>query len=201
MRLEEWFEIYRKIISDFNFSPEKDDESARLMHRLGKGKLLDSRILEEIISGREVAVVGGAVTDSIESDVIITAGKAIIKWIKLSDRLPDIHVTDMEESDDILLSLEENRTVLVLHAHGDNMDRVKSVVPKLTKFIGTTQNKPFNKIYNFGGFTDGDRAAIIAKKFGAEKIVLHGFNFDYRKGIKGKKLYWAKKILEMEGLI
>ena len=63
MRLEEWLEIYREITSDFNFPPERDDESARLMHRLGRKKLLDCSVLERIISGKEVVVVGGAVKE------------------------------------------------------------------------------------------------------------------------------------------
>ncbi len=200
MRLEEWFEIYGKIISDFGFSPDKDDESARLMHRLGGEKLLDCDVLEKAISGKEVTVVGGAVKGRIESEVIITAGKAIVRWMKLSGRTPDVHVTDMEEPDEILISLEKNGAVLVLHAHGDNMDRVRSVVPKVRKFVGTTQNVPFDRIYNFGGFTDGDRAALIAKRFSAKKIILHGFEFN-AEGIKGRKLWWAKKILEIERIL
>ncbi len=200
MRLEEWLEIYREITSDFNFPPERDDESARLMHRLGRKKLLDCSVLERIISGKEVVVVGGAVKDKVEGEVIITAGKAIMNWIKISGRIPDIHVTDMEEPDEILIQLEESGAVLVLHAHGDNMERVKSVVPKVRKFIGTTQNMPFNRIYNFGGFTDGDRAALIAKRFNAKKVTLHGFEFRAG-GVKGKKLRWARKILEIEGIL
>ncbi|MBE8539913.1 6-hydroxymethylpterin diphosphokinase MptE-like protein [Geoglobus acetivorans] len=200
MRLEEWFELYRQILSDFNFSAEDDVKSARLMHGLGKDKLLDAEALREKIEGRDVVVVGGAVNSEADGEVIITAGKAIVKWMKLSDRTPDVHVTDMEESADLLVSLEENGTLLVLHAHGDNMDRVREVVPRVKSFVGTTQNTPFDRIYNFGGFTDGDRAAIIAKRFGAKKITLHGFDFRAG-GIKGKKLSWARKILEKEGLI
>jgi hypothetical protein len=68
--------------------------------------------------------------------------------------------------------------------------------------VGTTQSVPFDRIYNFGGFTDGDRAALIAKKFGARKIRLYGFNFEKADNkIKLKKLKWAKRILEKEGII
>ncbi len=200
MELEKWLKIYEEISSDFNFIPEKDQKSAELMHRLGKDKLLDSHVLEETIRGKRVSVVGGAVKNEIDAEIIITAGKAILKWKNISRRIPEVHVTDMEEPDEVLLWLEKKGTILVLHAHGDNMDRVKSVVPKLGKFVGTTQNVPFNKIFNFGGFTDGDRAALIAKRFSAREICLHGFEFS-AEGVKGKKLQWAKAILEMEGII
>ncbi|RLI75194.1 hypothetical protein DRP05_15180 [Archaeoglobales archaeon] len=206
MELEDWYKFYDKILEDFGFSREKDEEAAKIMHELGKYKLLDYTILEKTIKNKSVAVVGGAIEKSelefneeFNEDVIITSGKAVVKLI--NKMTPQIHVTDMEEDDKILVNLEKKGCILVLHAHGDNIDRIRSVVLKLTKFIGTTQSKPFNKIYNFTGFTDGDRAAIIAKRFGAKKIKLYGFDFERAEGIKKKKLKWAKKILEFEGLI
>lgn len=200
MRLEEWFQIYRQIISDFRFDEDEDARAARLMHELAGGKLMDPDELERRISGREVVVVGGAVDSEVDGDVLITAGKAIQKWVEISSRIPDVHVTDMEESEDLLTELERKGTLLVLHAHGDNMDRIKAVVPKVRRFVATTQHRPFNRIYNFGGFTDGDRAALLAKRFGARRVILHGFRFE-AEGIKGKKLRWAKIILEREGLL
>jgi len=101
-----------------------------------------------------------------------------------------------------LVELQNRGCILVLHAHGDNIERIKSVIPKLRRFVGTTQSVPFDRIYNFGGFTDGDRAALLAKKFGAEKIGLYGFNFESAESeTKLKKLKWARRILEMEGII
>ncbi|MEM2818029.1 MAG: hypothetical protein QXN39_06050, partial [Archaeoglobaceae archaeon] len=72
---------------------------------------------------------------------------------------------------------------------------------RLKSFVATTQSKPFGRVYNFCGFTDGDRAVLIAKKFGAKKITLYGFDFEKAEGTKLKKLKWAKKILEIEGCI
>uniref|UniRef100_A0A7C3UGT4 6-hydroxymethyl-7,8-dihydropterin pyrophosphokinase n=1 Tax=Geoglobus ahangari TaxID=113653 RepID=A0A7C3UGT4_9EURY len=201
MNLEDWFKFfYYQILSDFGFDEEKDKEAARLMHSLAGDKLLDKEVIRNKVEGREVAVIGGAVENEINTETIITAGKAILKWMEISDRTPDIHVTDMEEDSDILIDLENKGCLLILHAHGDNIDRIKDTIPKIGRFIGTTQHFPFNRIYNFGGFTDGDRAAIIAKEFGASKIILHGFRF-HSTGIKGKKLTWAKRILKFEGII
>ncbi|RLI75143.1 hypothetical protein DRO97_04040 [Archaeoglobales archaeon] len=201
MRLEEWYSFYNQILEDFGFSREEDERAAKIIYELGRDKLLDCKILENLIKNKSVAVIGGAIEDEFEpnEEVIISSGKAVVKLI---DKItPQIHVTDMEEDDEVLINLDRKGCILVLHAHGDNIDRIKSVVPKLTKFIATTQSKPFDKIYNFTGFTDGDRAAIIAKMFGAREIKLHGFNFERAEGVKKKKLKWAKKILEFEGLI
>jgi uncharacterized Rossmann fold enzyme len=43
--------------------------------------------------------------------------------------------------------------------------------------MGTTQSIPEGKLYNFGGFTDGDRAIFLAVELGAEKIFLAGMDF------------------------
>jgi hypothetical protein len=198
MHLGKWLKLYSQILEDFGFSKERDEEAAKLIHTLGGEKLLDLSSLE-IIRGKEVAVVGGAYSgENIVEELKITAGKAV----ELVNFTPHIHVTDMEESDEILLDLEKRGCILVLHAHGDNIERIKSVVPKLKSFVATTQSEPFDRVYNFGGFTDGDRAAIMAKEFGASKIKLYGFDF-YKASneIKKRKLLWAKKILEIEEIL
>lgn len=198
MDMDVWLKLYSEILEDFGFSREEDEKAARVMSELGKDKLMDKSVLE-IIRGRNVAVIGGAYEkEEIREDIKITAGKAVYRV----DFTPDIHVTDMEEEDDILVELERKGCILVLHAHGDNIARVTSAVPKLRGFVGTTQSVPFDRIYNFGGFTDGDRAALIAKRFGARKISLYGFNFEKAENIvKMKKLRWAKRILEIGGII
>jgi hypothetical protein len=198
MQLEEWLKIYDQILSDFGFSKFDDERAAKLMHELAKNKLLDSGVLE-VINGKDVAVVGGAYSgEKINEDFVITAGKAV-KKLNLT---PQIHVTDMEEEDELLVELHSKGCILVLHSHGDNIERIRSVVPKLKQFVATTQSEPFNRVYNFTGFTDGDRAAIIAKKFGARQIKLYGFDFKKANDpIKLKKLKWAEKILKLEGII
>jgi uncharacterized Rossmann fold enzyme len=190
--------IYEQILSDFGFSRDEDEKAARLMRELAGDRLLESSVLE-FLRGKDVAVIGGAYEgESVREEVVITAGKAVNKV----DYVPHVHVTDMEEDEKLLASLEERGCILVLHAHGDNVDRIRKVIPVVKKFVGTTQSTPFDKIYNFGGFTDGDRAAIMAKKFGARSIKLYGFDFEKADNpVKQKKLKWAKFILEKEGII
>ncbi|HIP25448.1 MAG TPA: DUF115 domain-containing protein [Archaeoglobus profundus] len=200
MDLYTWLNyFYPQILADFGFDRENDVKATMLMLELGKDKLLDCSILKKVIYNKNVVVVGGAIDEfkPLKDWIIITAGKSILNL----DFIPHIHVTDMEEDDDILIELERNGCLLVLHAHGDNIDRIKSVVPKLKRFIATTQSEPIHKVYNFGGFTDGDRAAIIAKVFGAKFIKLVGFDFERAQGLKLKKLQWAKRILEFEGVL
>lgn len=94
---------------------------------------------------------------------------------------------------------------MVVHAHGDNMDALSEEVPRLKRIIGTTQSKPLDNVYNFGGFTDGDRCVFLAQEFGARSITLIGFDFKDTNvtPLKKKKLAWAEKLINMamgEGL-
>ncbi|MBO8180458.1 MAG: DUF115 domain-containing protein [Archaeoglobus sp.] len=190
--------LYEEILHEFGFSREEDERAAKVMKDLAGEKLLDCSVLE-FIRGKSVAVIGGTYSgESVDEEIVITAGKAVNKV----EFTPHVHVTDMEEDEDLLAELEERGCILVLHAHGDNIDRIRSVVPKVRRFVGTTQSIPFDRIYNFGGFTDGDRAALIAKRFGARSIKLYGFDFESADNpIKLKKLKWAKIILKSEGII
>ena len=203
MKLEKWIPIYFQILEDFGFSKEKDEKAAKLMHELGGGKLLDSSVLERKIRGKSVAVIGFSIKEEefvgIKEEVKITAGKALLRIKEFHPEfIPDIHVTDMEESE--LVREMDKKCILVLHAHGDNINVIKSIIPEISEFVATTQSMPFNRVYNFGGFTDGDRAVCLAKEMNAGVINIYGFNFKEAFGIKKKKLKWAEKILEIEGI-
>jgi len=56
------------------------------------------------------------------------------------------------------------------------------------RIVGTTQVKPRGRVHNYGGFTDGDRAIFLAKRFGAKKIGYAGFSFRKRKYAAAKRL-------------
>jgi uncharacterized Rossmann fold enzyme len=52
-------------------------------------------------------------------------------------------------------------------------------------------------VVNYGGFTDGDRAAFLADEFGAGELVFLGWDFDDPRvdPMKAKKLQWAERLL------
>ena len=93
-------------------------------------------------------------------------------------------------------------SIVLIHAHGDNRDKLEKYVPRFRRFIATTQARPFDRVYNFGGFSDGDRCVFVAKEFEAERIRLAGFDFDdpLVNPIKKKKLNWAKELIGMLGI-
>jgi uncharacterized Rossmann fold enzyme len=55
---------------------------------------------------------------------------------------------------------------------------LEKYVPLLRRFIATTQARPFDRVYNFGGFGDEDRCGFIAREFGIKGIRLAGFEFE-----------------------
>lgn len=106
----------------------------------------------------------------------IVANGAITALIN-NNIYPHISVTDLDGNINDLIKANERGTINFVHAHGDNIPLLKENVPKFNKIIGTTQTKKFEKVLNFGGFTDGDRGVFIAEFLGAKAIFLIGFDF------------------------
>jgi len=118
--------------------------------------------------------------------------------------VPDMIVTDLDGIVEDQVDLNDRGSVVFVHAHGDNQAAIKRHVPAFKgRLVGTCQCPPPPSVFNFGGFTDGDRAACICAALGASSIVLRGFDFGApsekrgkRKEVKLRKLAWARKILE-----
>ena len=208
MRNEDWEPIYSEILSDMGYDRASDENSAKVLRTLMlNADLIMDDELESVI-GSTVSVFGAA--DSLSSDIakmkpegtLISAGSATSAVMSMGI-IPDIVVTDLDG--DIVSQIEASRkgAITLIHAHGDNVDLVMRYAKEFTgKVILTTQSKPDYVLFNFGGFTDGDRAVCLARHFGARKIILYGFDFENPSSkdgsdpeIKKKKLVWAKRII------
>jgi 2-amino-4-hydroxy-6-hydroxymethyldihydropteridine diphosphokinase len=76
-------------------------------------------------------------------------------------------------------------------------------MPRFTgPVVATTQATPLPHVHNFGGFTDGDRAAFAAQELGASCITLVGFDLDDENvdPLKRGKLHIARKLLALIGI-
>jgi hypothetical protein len=116
-------------------------------------------------------------------------------------------VTDLDGDAQVVSRFSSRGAVTVVHAHGDNIHRLDAVKDFRGPVLGTCQCEPFGKLRNFGGFTDGDRAAFLAEAFGAESVDLVGFDFDNpvpKAGsdavVKRRKLAWARRLLGSVGI-
>lgn len=103
----------------------------------------------------------------------------------------------------------------IVHAHGDNIEKLKLFEDDIIKFeniIGTTQVEPLTNLINPGGFTDGDRILFFLRTLipPFHKLFLIGMDFGSIIGkyskinikvnqeanpIKLKKLSYALKVI------
>ncbi len=132
-------------------------------------------------------------------DVAFVAADGAACVLLMKGIVPEIIVTDLDGPFDAILKANQGGSIVVVHAHADNLDALRRCVPQLTNVIGTAQCRPPEGLYNFGGFTDGDRCVFLAKELGAASITLAGFDFEDESVTlrKRKKLAWARKLIDL----
>ena len=215
MEFIDWFPYYQSIRQQFGYSTQKDQEAANILSKMIKRKALDKKVLQRKIAGKQVMVIGSGPGLDRNLEFIkknrtlkkIVANGAV--QVLIEGRIkPDIVITDLDSNPSFLQKAEKMGATIVVHAHGDNMAMLKKLVPKFRHIVGSTQVMPVENVYNFGGFTDGDRCVFLADEFMAKEIILVGMEFghpinrysaeiaknDY---LKKEKMKAARKLLEM----
>ena len=209
MRFEDWEPLYLEIIKDMGYDRVMDEESARVLSGIisvmPSSKIASIRRLEALVRDRDVLVCGNAPTLKGElkgvqpNDFCIIAADGAAAVLMDVGIVPHIIVTDLDG--DVEAETEASRmgAVMVVHAHGDNISIIRSIVPKLYNVVGSTQAVPLANVHNFGGFTDGDRCVFLARELEASAIVLIGFDFSDPdvNATKKKKLEWARKLIDV----
>jgi len=211
MVISGWKKRYSDILKEFKYSEKKDKESAIILDSILK-KSNVNEIISSLIKDKSVFVVGAGPSLStaipklkkLKKSIKIAADSSV-KLLVENGIIPDIVITDLD-GDEKTLEKISRKSIFVIHAHGDNIDKLE-FAKKFKKAIGTTQSNPFNEIQNFGGFTDGDRGVFLASYFGAKKIILFGMDFGEKigkfsntkkseRGIKLMKLNKGQLLLE-----
>ncbi|MXY61545.1 MAG: DUF115 domain-containing protein [Cenarchaeum sp. SB0665_bin_23] len=176
-----WPVWYEKICKQFGYNPDEDHAAAVILNDILE--YFDLDMLHNIINNKTVLCVGAgpsllSVIPTIRnfSMPIIAADSALQTLIRYKIT-PDIVVTDLDGQLDCMMSLADSSIIFVVHAHGNNMDRL-SMSRAFRRCLGTTQNRPFGKLHNFGGFTDGDRMVFLASYFKARSIILCGMDLN-----------------------
>ena len=170
--------------------------------------VIESRVYSsaaERLRGHDVLVVGNAPTLEEELENLhernrtFVAADGATAVLLEKGIVPEIVVTDLDGPFDAILEANKMGAIATVHAHGDNLDALKRCVPQLGMILGTVQCRPPQGLYNFGGFTDGDRCVFLAKELGAASIKLLGFDFEDESVTprKRKKLAWAKRLIDL----
>ncbi|AMM53903.1 6-hydroxymethylpterin diphosphokinase MptE-like protein [Pyrococcus kukulkanii] len=191
MKWEEWKQFYERIVREMGYSVEADRRSTELLRAIlieNDNYIIKEELKAVIMEKVYVFGAGPNLEDALKeydfSDGTKIAADGATTALLEHQIIPDIVVTDLDGRIQDLIRAS-GRAIMVVHAHGDNMDKL----PLVTNFpvvLGTCQTEPLDIIYNFGGFTDGDRAAFLAEELGAREIILVGFDFS---GLVGK---WSK---------
>jgi 2-amino-4-hydroxy-6-hydroxymethyldihydropteridine diphosphokinase len=201
MDFEAWETFYVQIRKDFGFSQAEDEAVAReLDSRLGGRRATDAE-LRALLLGKDVTVAGNGPNLAAELDavpgILVTADEATTVAMGKGLR-PAILVTDLDGTVPDQVKANDAGAIAVVHGHGDNGPAVRKWAPLFSgRTVATTQSRPSGSLRNFGGFTDGDRAAFLADHFGASRIRLVGFDFEHPSPkdpdpqVKQRKLDWA----------
>ena len=187
MMMSGWEKRYLRILKELGYSQKKDKESAIILDSILKKTNTTEKILK-LIEGKTVFVIGSGPSLSnaipklkkLKKSIKIAADSSL-KPLVDNGIIPDIVVTDLDGDENTIKKIAKTKSIFIIHAHGDNIEKLE-LVKKIRNCIGTTQSNPFNKIQNFGGFTDGDRGVFLANYFGAKKIILFGMDFGNRIG-------------------
>ncbi|ABK78610.1 uncharacterized Rossmann fold enzyme [Cenarchaeum symbiosum A] len=205
-----WAARYRGILAEFGYSAAQDRLSAKELDGI-IGRPVPLGRIAGILRGKTVLVVGAgpslhrALKVIPGLDLPIIASDGALRGLLDEGIMPDIITTDLDGDTKSLLRAGRSR-IMIVHAHGDNIERLP-MVRSFGNVLGTTQGRELGRLYNFGGFTDGDRAVFLAEALGARKIVLAGMDLGSRIGslsdtrpadraTKIKKLKRARVLLE-----
>jgi uncharacterized Rossmann fold enzyme len=212
MTIDGWHEKYLEILKEFHYDRINEIRSAKILDLLLEKKFHPD-VLEKNIKGKTVFVIGAG--PSLDSEIShLKKFKNITKIVADGatqallehDIIPDIIVTDLDGDMESLRRASELGSIMIVHAHGDNITKLPYAI-LFRNCFGTTEDNQFGKIQNFGGFTDGDRCVFLANHFGAKKIILTSMDFGTKigryskqtipdKSIKLKKLRKARSLLE-----
>jgi 2-amino-4-hydroxy-6-hydroxymethyldihydropteridine diphosphokinase len=219
MNLDIWLSWYKDLLEEFGFDREMDEKSAEILNNLLE---TSNPISPDEISLKKEVIVFGAGPSlkrnikelkelNLASFTLISADGATTALLE-EDIIPDMVVTDLDgKMGDIILAKSKG-AFLAVHAHGNNIPEIAKYVPRLGRILGTTQSTPLKNVYNFGGFTDGDRCLFLAVELGADIIILAGMDFGkvvtrYSRpdmgepegradSVKELKLKYAKRLVE-----
>jgi hypothetical protein len=205
---EQWYPIYESILEDFGYSREDDENTVRMLKAVTLNSDLHMGDDAAETMGDTVTVVGNA--PCLERDLdekgvagtVICAGSAVGRLMARGIR-PDIVFTDLDGDIEPQIRASSEGAYTFIHAHGDNGELVSRYAGLFKgPVVLTTQSVPEYTVFNYGGFTDGDRAVCFAAHFGARDIRFVGFDYDNpmpKEGsdpeVKRRKLAWAKRII------
>ncbi|MDF9746720.1 6-hydroxymethylpterin diphosphokinase MptE-like protein [Natrinema salsiterrestre] len=204
MEFDEWEPVYEAILRDFAYDRAGDERGRDLL----AARLEESFDPTELPIGPEttVAIAGAGPSLETETDLerareadAVVAASTAVDTLAAHGIDADCMVTDLDKNPETVERLTAAGVPVAVHGHGDNLEAIREVVPNCDDayVLPTTQAAPRGPVRNFGGFTDGDRAAFLADHLGTGRLTFVGWDFDDPAvdAPKARKLEWAERLL------
>ncbi|MBD3256283.1 MAG: DUF115 domain-containing protein [Candidatus Lokiarchaeota archaeon] len=197
----EFKDYYKKILKIFHFDHKKDIQARDLLLTFLKAKEpaydLESvliRFKQMVQKSSRIFIYGcgpslketvdklNSRSDILYNNVNLTADGAT--HLLKKNQIPVTAIfTDL---DGINQKIFDYSKYTIVHAHGDNIEKLWEFKDNIIKFnntIGTTQVEPLDVILNPGGFTDGDRILFFLRPFLTERHKLYLIGMDFNKTV------------------
>lgn len=208
MRFTEWEPIYERILADMGYDRDEDESSVRVLKAVTVNcDLRDPDDLRPMFGGictvfGDAPCLDGDLDSHSPEGTLVSSGSAVVRLLRRGI-VPHVVVTDLDGDMSAQVEASSRGAVTFIHAHGDNAEAVREWAWRFEgPVVLTTQSCPESTVFDFGGFTDGDRAVCIAQEMGVRRVLLMGFDFDHPRekdgsdpGIKLRKLHWAREII------
>ncbi|MFO7796590.1 MAG: 6-hydroxymethylpterin diphosphokinase MptE-like protein [Promethearchaeati archaeon] len=232
-RYEDFKTIYERILRDFQFNREMDRKARDILLNIFKEKNVEWTV-EKILANFRTDIqnysniliygCGPSLEETVNRLFDNRKKSYFANLVHLAADGASVLLKEMNipihglftDLDGITKAEFEYAKFVIVHGHGDNIDKVKQFEKEIIKkenVIGTTQVKPKGPILNPGGFTDGDRILYFIRNLilSNQKIFFIGMDFNKIVGkyskpefirnrkaneIKRKKLIYAKKLIE-----
>ncbi|RLF08675.1 MAG: 6-hydroxymethyl-7,8-dihydropterin pyrophosphokinase [Thermoprotei archaeon] len=185
--------LYAEIARELKLSPVEDRRATQALSSLLEGRACSLQALESLLHGRRALVLGAG--PSLESFLeavdlkelrerfLLIAADGATSALMERGVAPHVVCTDLDGRVEDQAEANAEGSLLVVHAHGDNVQALERYVPYFKgPLIGSTQVEPALYVHNFGGFTDGDRCAFLALWGGAVEVVLAGMDLGVKVG-------------------
>lgn len=203
MEFDEWVPVYEAIRRDFGYDRAGDERArdvlASLTGPFDFDQLADVRTATVAVAGAGPSIETDRVRDRAAAADVVFAASTAVDVLEAAGIEVDCMVTDLDKNPKTVQRLTHRETPVAVHAHGDNIEAIRAVVPDCADecVLPTTQVAPTGPVENVGGFTDGDRAAFLADHLGADRLVFVGWDFDDPSVDSNKhdKLVWAERLL------
>lgn len=175
-------------------------------------------VKSQLLKASRIVVIGAAVSAdelrSYDERTVFVAADGAVGALSDYSQLACI-VSDLDGASYLHQAAAHGQTIVV-HAHGDNVNQWRNMIVEWSQFdskpsliLSHQVNQSIPGMYNFGGFTDGDRALCFVLSLGVEssKIELVGFSLQRVGRWSGvtnaekkiKKLEWMGQIVSELG--